>query len=183
MYKIRPRMAAALIAALLALQVTYPVAASAEDRMTMKDKYFMLTYPATVKLPQGNCGKFIVKYAMSPLVTKAGVGEIELKVWTVDMETGDYLDVHSNKTIWYKVSRSLNSPLKGSIAMDFCKTDWKLKAEKSRADAYSTCSARCHAVLPGTYKLTYEVSFVKGENFETLVRTESNNEGDITFVE
>ena len=157
--------------------------ASAVERVTLKDKYFTLTYPATVTMPAGNCGKFTVNYAMSPLLTKKGVGEIEIALWSRDPETGEYADAHAGKSVWYKVSKFLNSPLKGSIPMQFCKTDWKLKNVKSRDEAFSVCTTLCKAVTPGTYVIVYNLGFAKGESESTLVRTETTQEGDITFIE
>lgn len=155
--------------------------ANAVETVTLKNKYFTLSYPSVVTLPAGDCGTFKVKYAMTPVLMRSGVGSVEITVWSFEGEDM-YLDWFAQKTVWYKVTKSLNSPTKGTLAMKFCKNDWKLGASKSIADAYSSCSTKCYGVLPGAYKLVASIEFVKGESEETLVRLDETLEGDIEFV-
>lgn len=155
--------------------------ANAVETVTLKNKYFTLSYPSVVTLPAGDCGTFKVKYAMSAALLRKGVGSVEITVWSFE---GDemYLDWFAQKTVWHKVTKSLNSPTKGTLSMKFCKTDWKLTSSKAIADAYSSCSSKCDGVVPGIYKIVAQIEFVKGESEETLVRFEDSLVGDIEFV-
>lgn len=155
--------------------------ATAAETVTVKNQYFTFSYPSVVTLPNSNCGTFKVKYAMSPALLRKGVGSVEITVWSFE---GDqmYLDWFAQKTVWHRVTKSLNSPTKGTLSMNFCKTDWKLKSSKSIADAYSSCSAKCNGVIPGTYKIVANIDFGKGGSAQTYVNFKNSLVGDVEFV-
>lgn len=157
------------------------LAPAAAEPVTVKNQYFTFTYPSVVTLPNANCGTFKVKYAMTPALLRKGVGSVEITVWSFEGERM-YLDWFAQKTVWYKVTKSLNSPTKGTLTMNFCKTDWKLTSSKSIADAYSSCSAKCDGVMPGKYKIVAEIDFGKGDSAETYVDFKDSLVGDIEFV-
>ena len=106
----------ALIASLLNFLTTPAQAAST---VTLKNLYITVTYPSTVKMPKGDCGKFKVTYKLGLRATAEGFGFATITLFNdLDPAGGKYLSYNLS------LQPESESGKSGSFDLKFCKEDW-----------------------------------------------------------
>ena len=127
---------------------------------SIKNLWFSISYPATVKMPKGDCGTISIQYALG-LRAKAAYGRGDYGLifayiyWDEDKATGGEYIVGTGNGF----DDLLQLQDKGTFAWKFCKTDYWNENQEARI-----------GLAPGTYKIGFKTNFYdeKLEKFSTI---------------
>jgi len=108
---------------------------------TLKNLYFSMTFPTTVKMPKGDCGSFTVSYKLGIKAKQAGFGMVT---------SGLLVDSDLAAGTYWTLGLSVGTELKdsGKAKWKFCKEDWLTEDEDARI-----------GISPGTYKIGFVSDF------------------------
>jgi hypothetical protein len=130
-----------ILSLLMVVSVSVFMPSAHAANKTLKNLYFSMTFPATVKMPKGDCGSFTVSYKLGIKAKQVGFGQVTSGVLVdTDLAAGTYW------TLGLAVGTDLKDS--GKAKWKFCKEDWLTEDEDARI-----------GISPGTYKIGFVSDF------------------------